>query len=420
MASIDQKNGIFVVRFRHGGKQYKKSLRTSDKTDADGALHQVQHTIYRLTTGQLEVPPGVDPGDFIVSGGKLTAPPLAAKPPVAAPRVTLVELIEKYLAAQFTKAESSVSTERTHLTNLKRCLGDVADYPVDEITHAHLTAYLHERRKNRRADTVKKERMTVRQLFAWACAQDILTANPAADLPKIKGSGDHKNKFKTIAEIEAITARGGLTPNEQAGLWECLYLEPKEIAGLLRLVRERATEDFGRLLHLLPAYTGMRRGEVLRLQWKDVDLAAGIVTARSRKQSHQVEETSRDIDLHPELHSELAEWRKSRPKGQFVVCRRKELTPLESNDANRTFWRPLRGTPWELDGKKNWFKLGFHSYRHSFASNLARQGVAQAIIDQWMGHQTEAMRKRYRHLFPQPRRMAIESFSLATSLTKDE
>jgi len=30
-----------------------------------------------------------------------------------------------------------------------------------------------------------------------------------------------------------------------------------------------------------------------------------------------------------------------------------------------------------------------------------------------MGHQTEAMRKRYRHLFPKDRRSAIESFSLA-------
>ncbi len=34
------------------------------------------------------------------------------------------------------------------------------------------------------------------------------------------------------------------------------------------------------------------------------------------------------------------------------------------------------------------------------------------MIDEWMGHQTEAMRKRYRHLFPKDRRSAIESFSL--------
>ena len=171
MASLDQKNGVFVIRFRHGGKQFKKSLRTRDETDADGALHLVQHTIYRLTTGQLEIPPGVDPGDFIVGGGKMTAPPPAVDPPTA-PSPSLAALIEKYLAAQFTKAQPSVSTERTHLNNLKSVLGSLADGPCNEIAHGHLTTFLQQRRKNRAADTVKKERMTVRHLFAWACARN--------------------------------------------------------------------------------------------------------------------------------------------------------------------------------------------------------------------------------------------------------
>ena len=59
------------------------------------------------------------------------------------------------------------------------------------------------------------------------------------------------------------------------------------------------------------------------------------------------------------------------------------------------------------------FKINFNRYRHSFASNLAAAGVDQRVIDEFMGHQTEPMRKRYRHLFPKTRRSAIESFSLA-------
>ena len=74
----------------------------------------------------------------------------------------------------------------------------------------------------------------------------------------------------------------------------------------------------------------------------------------------------------------------------------------------------MRGHGLGLEGKRNWFKIGFHTYRHSFASNLAAAGVDQRIIDEFMGHQTEAMRKRYRHLFPKNRRSAIESFSLAS------
>ena len=165
-----------------------------------------------------------------------------------------------------------------------------------------------------------------------------------------------------MSEIEAIVQRGELDPQRLATLWDCLYLEPAEVAGLLRLARERASEDVAPLMHLLPAYTGMRRGEILRLQWLDVDLEAGIITARSRKQSNQDEETSRDIEMHAELRLELLEWRERRPKGQFVICRRKDLTPLGPNDANRIFWQPLRNTSWQLDGKRNWFKIGFHDY----------------------------------------------------------
>src|SRR5262249_22183768 len=46
-----------------------------------------------------------------------------------------------------------------------------------------------------------------------------------------------------------------------------------------------------------------------------------------------------------------------------------------------------------------------------FASNLAAAGVDPRIIDRFMSHQTEAVRKRYQHLFPRARRSAIESFS---------
>lgn len=35
------------------------------------------------------------------------------------------------------------------------------------------------------------------------------------------------------------------------------------------------------------------------------------------------------------------------------------------------------------------------------SSNLARTGVDDRIIDHFMGHQTEEVRRRYQHLFPE-------------------
>ena len=60
--------------------------------------------------------------------------------------------------------------------------------------------------------------------------------------PRIKGDAD-KKPFRTVAEIEAILARGGLDDAEAAALWDCLYLTPAEIGGLLDLVKSRASKD---------------------------------------------------------------------------------------------------------------------------------------------------------------------------------
>lgn len=206
-----------------------------------------------------------------------------------------------------------------HLRNLARNLGEKAQAPADRIARRDLELFLQARLKERSPSTVDKERTTVIQLFRWAVAQGDLESSPAVDLPVIKGDVDLP-PFRTAAEIEAMIARVGLGPEAMLKVWDCLYLNPQEIAGLLRTVRERADMDFGHLLHAIPAYTGMRRGEVLRVRWTDVEFDQGHIIARSRKQSRKRVETTRRIDLHPELEGELRAWHERRPGGQYVVC----------------------------------------------------------------------------------------------------
>ena len=81
---------------------------------------------------------------------------------------------------------------------------------------------------------------------------------------------------------------------------------------------------------------------------------------------------------------------------------RTEFVPLTASEATHFFKETLAGSKWD--------KIrGFHTFRHSFASNLAAGNTDQRLIDEWMGHQTEEMRKRYRHLFPDQQRKAIDS-----------
>jgi integrase len=45
--------------------------------------------------------------------------------------------------------------------------------------------------------------------------------------------------------------------------------------------------------------------------------------------------------------------------------------------------------------------------RHSVASYLAAAGVDQRIIDDILGHQSQEMQRRYRHLTPQVKSQAV-------------
>jgi integrase len=319
-------------------------------------------------------------------------------------------LIDQYLANQAHKAPTTVYTERVHLNNLKKWLAGRVAQPADRITHRDLEHFLQFRLQQRNPRTVHKERETIRQMFGWLVAQEYLDASPAVALTTIRCEVELP-PFRTASEIETILRRGGLSEEEGFDLWNCLYLTPTEIGSLLKTVRDRADNDVTFLLHSIPAYTGMRRGEVIRLRWLDIEFDQGHIIARSLKQSRRAIESRRRIDLHPELLEELMRWRRRRPSGQFLVSE-PGAEQLDPDTANRHFWQPLRGTSWCLQSRRNLFKVGFHTYRHSFASNLAARGVDQRIIDEFMGHQTQAMRKRYRHLFPSDRRNAISTFSL--------
>ncbi len=410
MAHLSKKGDWFIARFTWL-EEYNKSLKTKDRDDAAAALRDVENRIHDLHRQKVQLPPHVDPGDFIVWGDAAKAES-DSRP--AAP--TFDELADAYLeASKGFKAESTLTTERIHLRTAQAVLGRTAKVPVDQLRHKDLDGVLQKRLQEVTDTTVKKERQTLVSLFIWAVQQEILESSPAAGLRVIKADRD-RPPFRTLEEIEEMPKQGGLDDTQATEIWECLYLTPAEIAEILTLVKKRSEDDFAHAMLALIAYTGIRRGEMMRLRWLDMDFRRKLITARSLKQSRQQRETSREIDMHPELEAILDTYRKQRPRGQYAICTPGSVDALTKDQANDAFRRPLQGTRWERkmpSGKKKTV-IGFHAFRHSFASNLAAQGVDQRIIDKWMGHQTEEMRKRYQHLFPKALSESIRKLSYAS------
>ena len=212
-------------------------------------------------------------------------------------------------------------------------------------------------------------------------------------------------------EIKRILDRGGVKADQEKELWDSLFLTKDETQLVLEYVRTTARHPFIYPMFVFAAHTGARRSEILRSQIDDLDFSSRTVLIREKKKSRSKAVTYRRVPMTELLCSTMTDWFARHPGGQYTICEglatpggktRTEFVSLTLSEAHCHFKRTLKGSKWD--------KIkGFHTFRHSFASNLAAGAIDQRIIDEWMGHQTEEMRRRYRHLFPEQQRTAIDS-----------
>jgi len=396
----DPASGRLRVRFRFGGLSFKRSLKTKDRATAEAILQRVEATLADLEVGRLRIPEGADVGRFVVSDGRIDSKP-------ELPQVlTLEKLFALYQEQLPTGAVESntLVTLATHKKHLVKLLG--GKRAVQTLTATDLqTSYINRRAKETwagepiGATTIKKEIDTFRALWNWAVLH-----KKQVGQAHTKGlrydKGKEKPPFMTWAEIEKRIARGGLTKHQIKELWDCLFLDTDQISELLACVKAKATQSFIYPMFVFVAHTGARRSEMLRSQIDDFDFSSGQVRLSEKKKDRSVKFTYRHVEISSLLREVMQDWFTRHPGGQFTICD-SEGNPFTGKVAWRLFREALAGTKWEV-------LHGFHAFRHTFASNMAAAGVDQRIIDGFMGHQTDEMRRRYRHLFPKNQRSAID------------
>jgi integrase len=404
-------SGHFKICFRWGGRKLKKTVKTNNRQQADAALARFEENLALLERGRIELPPDADIGTFLLSDGKLSKKP---SPTPSPPPLTLGELREAYFAVHSNGAmeASSLYTVRIHLGNIMTSLGE--SFPIAKLEGSQLQAHIDRRARKQyrgrplRGATLRQEVGNLRACWNWAVQVGKLKgAFPGRGLRYPKTND--KPPFQTRVEIERQIARGGLTDVEIRVLWECLFLTRPEIELLLKHVREHSSQPFLYPMACLAAHTGARRSELLRLRVDDVDFTSGMLLLHEQKRA-KGRHTNRRVPLSAFAQQALRNWLAIHPGGQYLFCQatvvrskthRQEPVQVTRDEAHDHFKRALAGSCWEV-------LRGWHALRHSFASNCAAAGVDQRVISEWMGHQTEEMVVRYRHLFPEQQRKAID------------
>jgi integrase len=405
-------SGHFKICFRWGGRKLKKTVKTTVREDAETTFARFQENLRLLECGRLELLPGADIGTFLLSDGKLNGHPAASPLPHL---VTLGELRDAYLEVHSNGAmeANSLATVAMHLRHVIATLGK--SFRVASLTQADLQRHIDRRARKRyrgrplSAVTLRKEMGSLRACWNWGLqAGKLKEVFPGRGLKYPKT--DEKPPFQTRAEIERQIARGGLSVAEKRQLWDALFLTRPEIEQLLEHVRVAPAQTFLYPMVCLAAHVGARRSELLRIRVDDVDFVSGTVLLQEKKRARG-RRTSRRVPLSAFAQTVLRDWLAVHPGGQNLFCQaavvrskshREEPVAVTRDEAHDHFRRVLEDSKWCV-------LRGWHVLRHSFASNCAAAGIDQRVVNEWMGHQTEEMVRRYRHLFPEQQRQAIEA-----------
>ena len=166
------------------------------------------------------------------------------------------------------------------------------------------------------------------------------------------------------------------------------YLEEEEIKKLVNACSEHLKP-----IVIVALLTGMRRGEVLGLKWRDIDFNQKVIYLLNTKNGEK-----RVVYINEIVYTTLLGV-KRRGDSPYVFCK-KDGKPY--GNLRKSF-----ATALEKAGIKDFH---WHDLRHSYGSQLAMKGYPLQAIQKLMGHKSIRMTQRYAHLSPTYERGIVDDF----------
>jgi integrase len=260
--------------------------------------------------------------------------------------VGFFEIVDDFLEYGRSHKRSWDKDERS-IHKLRAFFGNVL---VSQIRRHHIEQYIAERRKDSprtgkqgKPATINRELACLRTIFRRAVDSGKLASSPM-------------RSFKLLPE-DNVRDRV-LTEDEYQRFVECA---PEHLKPVIIMAWE----------------TGMRKGEILNLNWSQVDLKKGLIRLEA---SGTKTGKGRIVPISPWLHEILKPMQKD--LGPVFVYKGKPLRDIRTG-----FHKACRDA-----GIQNFW---FHDLRHCFVTNSRRKGVPDRIIMAITGHTTMECFKRY-------------------------
>lgn len=414
--------GVYHVDVHYKRERQRRSTRTGHRVTAERKAKLWFGRREQLRDGSITLPPGVDPWDFVFDG--VTEAATADFAGAAAAPVSLDDFQKNYVASLGPPLISEVfaATQAIYLGHFARFRRETPDVPkaLKDWKPEHIERYRlwrlspkgwNGKKQPVRALTVKKEVSSFRKMFDRARRQGLIERNPVHDLEVIPDDAPD-DTFRTTEEIEALEKTGHLTEEELLELrsrWLLSVREVEEIKALLwgcaqthYMVRPG---DMSLLMHIA-GDTAIRLGEIAKLTVLDLVLypeeGAGVITARSRKQSRKVKKKKRDAPIDGDLVQRLADWVNG-------ITGRRLFHESGENAFRMKLYRTLDAA---TKGTK-YYGIRPHLLRHAFRTNMDEAGVDDSVTDAITGHTTREMSEHYKHMHVKRLVAGMQAYSQA-------
>jgi integrase len=262
-------------------------------------------------------------------------------------KVTFTETAERYMEEYSSVYKRSYKRDKSSLRHLLPFFGH---YTLSEIRPAIVAVYKTKRRKEGASPaTINREIALLKHIFTVAHTEwELCKEHPLKGL-KMEKEPSPRDRWLTKEEEEQL-----------------LLHSPEWLKGIVIFALD----------------TGCRRGEIVDLKWKDVDLIEEKVTIFGTKT-----ESSRTIPLTKQLVDLLKQ--KKRKESSEYVFTNSIGKKLDKDKISRSFKEACKRA-----GIEN---FRFHDLRHTFATRLAQKGVDPYTVQKLLGHKCAQTMQRYAH-----------------------
>ena len=305
------------------------------------------------------------------AAASLASPPAGATRAAVAPSVTFAEAAAEYLRFAEQDRGCKPSTVRGYRNAIKVHLLPVfGEMKLEDITVQEIERWragMSSVRVQRELSNKTKNNLLVlmHAIFRHAVKLYGLPANPVASVDRfrVRSSGD----------IQVFS--------------------PEEVWALVRA----AGSDADAAIFLTAAFTGLRRGELLGLRWRDIDFAGSTIRVRASYAAGKLTTPKsgkvRAVPMAPDVASALAKLGdRARYTGDDDFVFAGEAGPPLDGDALSSRYR-------DALSRAGLRPLRFHDLRHTFGTRMIAKADIRRV-QEWMGHADIQTTMKYLHYAP--------------------